>query len=168
MATAELLPGRAMAMATGAPAPERTSGQPAVSAAPATMSAAVLRAQVLAARERQQQRAGCLNARLGVAELATHCALDVAATRLLARGAEKLGLSGRGLHRVLCASRALRPQRRQCRVAFASDLKSAHIEVMPASIVAANVRRTHTTIIAFAINRTWPWGVAPLDRMVGG
>ena len=71
------------------------------------MSAAALRAQVIAARERQQQRAGCVNARLGVAELAVHCALDAPGTRLLAAGAEKLSLSGRGLHRVLRVARTI-------------------------------------------------------------
>jgi magnesium chelatase family protein len=62
---------------------------------------------VHAARARQQRRAGCLNARLGVADLAGHCALDVAGTRLLAAGAERLGLSGRGLHRVLRVARTI-------------------------------------------------------------
>ena len=110
VATAELLVGSAPAVTPG-----ETPGAvlPAASAAtPAagtngSMSAATLRAQVHAARERQQQRAGCLNARLGVAGLAVHCALDAAGTRLLAAGAERLGLSGRGLHRVLRVARTI-------------------------------------------------------------
>ncbi len=36
-----------------------------------------------------------------------HCALDAAGTRLLAAGAERLGLSGRGLHRVLRVARTI-------------------------------------------------------------
>jgi magnesium chelatase family protein len=103
VATAELLPGSVPAVtscgAAGAVAP--------VASVTAAMSAATLRAQVHAARERQQRRAGCLNARLGVAGLAVHCALDAAGTRLLAAGAERLGLSARGLHRVLRVARTI-------------------------------------------------------------
>jgi magnesium chelatase family protein len=103
VATVELLPGSAVAMSTNPSAP----GQAAASAGSLAMSAAALRAQVHAAREHQQRRAGCLNARLGVAELGVHCALDAAGTRLLAAGAERLGLSGRGLHRVLRVARTI-------------------------------------------------------------
>ncbi|MCC7461043.1 MAG: YifB family Mg chelatase-like AAA ATPase [Gammaproteobacteria bacterium] len=109
VAMAELLPGAAPVAATAATPPGLTpaSGAAAASAGRPPMSAAALRAQVIAARERQQRRAGSLNARLGVAELATHCALDAAGTRLLAMGAEKLRLSGRGLHRVLRVARTI-------------------------------------------------------------
>jgi magnesium chelatase family protein len=63
--------------------------------------------QIAAAQLRQQQRAGCLNARLPVRRLATDCALGPAATQLLERSVAPLALTGRGLHRLLRISRTI-------------------------------------------------------------
>jgi magnesium chelatase family protein len=59
-----------------------------------------------AARERQQARQGCSNAELPAAELAT-LQLEPAAERLLQKAAERLGWSGRGLHRALKVARTV-------------------------------------------------------------
>jgi magnesium chelatase family protein len=90
--TDELLPGSTSPLATSASAP---------------ISAAELRMQVSKARDRQQHRSGCLNARLGVAELSRYCVLDEVGTRLLAAGRRHLALSGRGIHRVLRVARTI-------------------------------------------------------------
>jgi magnesium chelatase family protein len=63
--------------------------------------------QIAAAQLRQQQRAGCLNARLPVRRLAADCALGPAATLLLERSVVPLALTGRGLHRLLRISRTI-------------------------------------------------------------
>ena len=62
-----------------------------------------------AARQRQQARQGCSNAELPAADLERHCALDATRRDLLQRAAERLGWSGRGLHRVLQAWPARSP-----------------------------------------------------------
>jgi magnesium chelatase family protein len=89
--TAELLP-------AAAPAP---------SVAADARSAQAVRERVHAARARQMQRSGCLNARLEVGQLAESCALDAGGRRLLAAGRERLALSGRGTHRVLRVARTI-------------------------------------------------------------
>jgi magnesium chelatase family protein len=63
--------------------------------------------RVRAARELQLRRAGCLNAHLPLQRLQQDCALDSEAQRLLDRSCEQLGLSGRGLHRLLRVSRSI-------------------------------------------------------------
>ena len=114
VATAELLPGSAPA---GVVAP--------------SLSAAALREQVHAARERQQHRSDGLNARLGVAELAVHCAIDAAGTRLLAAGVERLGLSGRGLHRVLRVARTIADLEQYERIAAAHVAEALQLRRVP-------------------------------------
>jgi magnesium chelatase family protein len=59
------------------------------------------------ARQRQQDRQGSTNAELPVADLEQHCALDQSGRDLLQRAAERLGWSGRGLHRVQRLARTI-------------------------------------------------------------
>jgi magnesium chelatase family protein len=70
-------------------------------------TSATVGARVAAARARQQARQGRSNAELPVAELGRHCALDDASRALLQRAAERLGWSGRGLHRVQKLARTI-------------------------------------------------------------
>ena len=70
-------------------------------------ASAVIAARVLAARSRQQQPQGLANAELPVADLASHCALDDNGRHLLHHAAERLGWSGRGLHRVQKIARTI-------------------------------------------------------------
>jgi magnesium chelatase family protein len=70
-------------------------------------STAVVAARVALARERQHARQGVPNAGLEAAHLQAHCRLDSAAETLLHRAAERLGWSGRSLHRVLKVSRTV-------------------------------------------------------------
>jgi magnesium chelatase family protein len=65
------------------------------------------RLQVCAARQRQWLRAGCLNARLPPARLASDCVIDLAARALLQRSQQSLKLTGRGLHRLLRLARTI-------------------------------------------------------------
>jgi len=80
-----------------------------------------VRAEVLVARERQSARNGAAapdgapttsgasnpNARLATREIERHCALDARGTRLLRAALERLGLSARGVHRVLRVARTI-------------------------------------------------------------
>lgn len=75
-------------------------------AAPGESSAAV-RARVLAARQRQVERAGQANARLGPDALGLHCRLDPAGQALLERAIERLQLSPRAAHRSLRVARSI-------------------------------------------------------------
>ncbi len=61
----------------------------------------------LSARRWRLQRSGCLNARLNAAQLQRCCALPRAAKDLLAQSAERLALSGRGIHRLLALARTI-------------------------------------------------------------
>ena len=70
-------------------------------------SSFIIAARVLAARERQQRRQGVTNAELPVADLGRHCALDDQGHQLLRHAAERLGWSGRGLHRVQQVARTI-------------------------------------------------------------
>ena len=70
-------------------------------------SSAIVAARVCAARERALQRQGHANAELNSAGIDAHCALDDAARTLLQRAAERLGWTGRGLHRVLKVARTI-------------------------------------------------------------
>jgi magnesium chelatase family protein len=128
VATAELLAGSAAFLATSATS---SGGAPVSRAAHAAMSAATLREQVHAARMRQRHRSDGLNARLGVAELAVHCALDAAGTRLLAAGVERLGLSGRGLHRVLRVARTIADLEQYERIAAAHVAEALQLRRVP-------------------------------------
>jgi magnesium chelatase family protein len=63
--------------------------------------------EVQAARERRRQASGALSARLSVAQLQACCVLPCASERLLRRGSQQLGLSGRGVHRLLAIGRTI-------------------------------------------------------------
>ncbi len=67
----------------------------------------VVAARVAAARERQMARQGRPNAELSAAEIARYCATDAAANRFLLSAAERLGWSGRRLHRSLKVARTI-------------------------------------------------------------
>lgn len=70
---------------------------------------AAIRERVVRARERQEARLGPggMNARMGLRELARDAALPAAGHGLLARAREHLGLSARGLDRVLRVARTV-------------------------------------------------------------
>lgn len=71
-------------------------------------ASAVIAARVHAARLLQMQRQGSVtNAELPVADLERHCELDATSHDLLRRAAERLGWSGRGLHRVQKLARTI-------------------------------------------------------------
>lgn len=70
-------------------------------------SSSVVAQRVVAARERQWQRQGKCNARLGVAEIELHCRPDATAQGLLARATYKLSLSARVYHRILKLARTI-------------------------------------------------------------
>ncbi|HST27420.1 MAG TPA: YifB family Mg chelatase-like AAA ATPase [Rudaea sp.] len=76
-------------------------------AMPAGESSAIVRARVVAARERQLQRAGKANARLSNREVLRDCALAKSDRSLLERALDKLGLSARAYHRVLRVARTI-------------------------------------------------------------
>ena len=70
-------------------------------------TSAVVAARVQEARARALHRQGHANAELTPAGIDAHCALDDAARALLQRAAERLGWTGRGLHRVLKVARTI-------------------------------------------------------------
>jgi magnesium chelatase family protein len=78
-------------------------------AGPPGERSAVVRARVIAARERQRRRlgAGRCNAEMSPAECRAECGLDSEAAELLAAGYARLRLSGRGHDRVLRLARTL-------------------------------------------------------------
>jgi len=66
-----------------------------------------VRLRVTRARQRQHQRQGVPNAWLSAHALDQHCLTTSAARALLTQSAERLDLSGRGLHRVLRVARSI-------------------------------------------------------------
>jgi magnesium chelatase family protein len=64
-------------------------------------------AQIARAREWRLRRSGCLSARLDAAALQGCCALPPSAQQQLKTWAQRLALSGRGIHRVLTISRTI-------------------------------------------------------------
>ncbi len=76
-------------------------------AAPDGEPSALVAERVAAARRRQWQRQGCTNAALGPADIDLHCALHTAAAAFLRSASERLGWSGRRLHRTLKVARTL-------------------------------------------------------------
>jgi magnesium chelatase family protein len=78
-----------------------------LTAAAAGERSAVVAERVARARQRAQQRQGACNAALTPADLDHHCVLDAAGSALLQRAAERLGWTGRGLHRVLKVARTI-------------------------------------------------------------
>ncbi|QJD60917.1 ATP-binding protein [Pseudomonas sp. gcc21] len=74
---------------------------------PGKPNSAEATAQVAAARQRQQQRQGRLNAHLDLAGLRDHCPLKEEDARWMERAIEQLGLSHRASHRALKVARTL-------------------------------------------------------------
>ncbi len=79
----------------------------ALMAAPDGEPSAAIAARVSAARTRQLQRQGLPNAQLQPGQLDAICALDSAAAGFLRNAAERLGWSGRRLHRTLKVARTI-------------------------------------------------------------
>jgi magnesium chelatase family protein len=79
--------------------------RPAADATCAVETSAMIAARVAAARQRQLERQGTLNARLGPAEVTRLCALDRESRVLAGTAVGRFGLSARGLHRVLKLAR---------------------------------------------------------------
>jgi magnesium chelatase family protein len=73
----------------------------------AAQTSATVRAQVTAARDRQQLRQGKPNGRLTPREVEVHCAADAAGTALLAQAMTRLSLSARAYHRILKVARTI-------------------------------------------------------------
>ncbi|MBB1088873.1 YifB family Mg chelatase-like AAA ATPase [Lysobacter sp. SG-8] len=70
-------------------------------------SSSVVQVRVAAARQRQLDRCGQLNARLGQAETDRHCQLDGADQRLLERAVDAMRLSARSMQRILRMARTI-------------------------------------------------------------
>ena len=68
---------------------------------------AVVAARVAVARLRQMQRQGEANSMLEAGRIDEFCRLDAAAARFLRSAAERLGWSGRRLHRCLKVARTI-------------------------------------------------------------
>lgn len=64
-------------------------------------------ALVCAARERQRQRQGCCNSRLGPGQTLRHCVADATGMQLLRRAAQQQGHSARSQHRILRVARSI-------------------------------------------------------------
>lgn len=97
---------------------------PAALASPTTPvieSSADVRQRVCAARERQRERAGTINALLGPKALDRDAALDDASRQLLLTAMSRLGLSARAYHRVLKVARTIAD------LAAAESLAAAHV-----------------------------------------
>lgn len=92
----------------------------ALSGGPRSETSAVVRARVLAARDRQIARQGCLNARLAARALHGFGDIAHAARTLLERSAERLQLSARAYHRVLRVARTIADLQNAERIADAS------------------------------------------------
>lgn len=80
-----------------------------------------LRERVRQARSSQAARGNTLNARLGSAQLETHCALDAPTRDMLQRGMRQLGLSARAAHRILKVARTIAD------LAGKSGIETAHV-----------------------------------------
>jgi magnesium chelatase family protein len=70
-------------------------------------SSLTVRERVSQARQRQLQRSGIINSQLSNRQLATHCQLGSAESKLLGTAVEKLGLSVRAYHRILRLCRSI-------------------------------------------------------------
>src|SRR5690606_6751295 len=75
--------------------------------APEGECSADIRLRVEAARQRQQQRAGQPNARLGQADTMAACRLSDRDQQLLERAIDTLQLSARAMHRILRVARTI-------------------------------------------------------------
>jgi len=70
-------------------------------------ASALVRARVIAARARQQQRQKCANHALSAGCIDQFCTLDESGRQLLQTAMEKLGLSARASHRILRVARTI-------------------------------------------------------------
>ena len=86
-----------------------------------TETSAIVAARVRQARERQLKRQGMCNALLDGDGLDAHAGLSSEASQLLQRAAERLGWSGRSLHRVLRVARTLAD------LAGKADIETMHV-----------------------------------------
>ena len=75
--------------------------------APSGETSAQVAQRVSQARARQLQRQGKTNDQLSSADIHTHCALSMAAQHFAQQVAERLGWSGRSLHRVMKVARTV-------------------------------------------------------------
>ena len=94
-------------------------------------ASAVVRARVVAARERQLLRDGRLNARLDGPALKRACALDAVSERLLGKAMARHLLSARGATRVLRVARTIADLQLRTAIA-AADVAEALQFRMPA------------------------------------
>jgi magnesium chelatase family protein len=92
----------------------------------------VIRAQVVACRERQLGRSGCSNAKLDQRQVKLHCALTSRDTKLLSEAITRLQLSARATFRVLKIARTL------------ADLEESERIATPHVLEAINYRRFDT------------------------
>ncbi len=74
---------------------------------PAGESTAQVAMHVHAARDRQLARAGKLNARLSIRDLAATCRLDSAGEQLFWQSQSRLGMSARAYHHTLRVARTI-------------------------------------------------------------
>ncbi|KAA3628322.1 MAG: ATP-dependent protease [Proteobacteria bacterium] len=77
------------------------------SVSPPPETSAAVRERVVAARNRQLQRAGKPNFKLNNREVEQSCRLDAAGQQLLEQAVERLGLSARAYHRILRVARTI-------------------------------------------------------------
>ena len=84
-------------------------------------SSAAVALRVGQARQRQQQRQGMANAAIEAGQIDALCALDDAAARFAHSAAQRLGWSGRGLHRALKVARSIAD------LAGAERISTAHV-----------------------------------------
>jgi len=89
--------------------------------APQGETSEIVAERVAAARARQLERAGCLNARLEPRELRRWCTIESTAAALLERAARQLGLSARACHRCIKLARSIAD------LAGAERLEIAHV-----------------------------------------
>jgi len=90
---------------------QKSSGEP----------SAVIRERVGAARQRQIERQGKINALLSPKEIEQHCALDAASENLLKQAIARLGLSARSFHRIVKVARSVAD------LAGEAAIKSSHV-----------------------------------------
>jgi len=82
---------------------------------------AAVRERVISMRDLQQARQACINGVLQSAFIERHCGLTANAQRLLGHALERLGLSARGLHKVLRVARTIAD------MSAAATIDEAHI-----------------------------------------
>ena len=93
---------------------------------------AALREQVVTARSRQQERAGILNAALGVEQTEVTCRPDAAGEALLQRAMQQLGFSARAYHRILRLARTISDLEGHKTVPAAAVAEALHYRRWPA------------------------------------